>query len=38
MNTEVTYSEAEETEQFLAQANWPARAKQMCSMMGFIDD
>lgn len=38
MSTEVTYSEAEETEQFLAQANWPARAKQMCSMMGFIDD
>lgn len=35
MNTEVTNSEAEETEKFLTQANWPARAKQMCSVMGF---
>lgn len=38
MTTEVTNSEIEETEAFLTQANWPARAKQMCSVMGLAHD
>lgn len=35
MSTEITNSEIEEIELFLTQANWPARAKQMCSVMGL---